>query len=836
MSDPTMQADPSDDAIVSAIDLWSAQAGLSALGADAPILVLDKSGVRVLYASPAAEGLRAGLARADGRIAPGVSFPALEGKSARVGERPRLVRLRLDPRGIAASTTCLVARIAVEDATTVLIVAPTGPVPVLRPLAGGSDGARPWQPPPPIEPVPSDETVVPPAAPRMDGRIVWQSDEANILRRVSGDETVARALTGRSWPDLFAGGTMEGEPLSAAIAGRATFRALEAAVVVPGGAETIEIDWSGAPTARAHQPFAGFAGFGLIRGRRPIEVQPMPPPPIDNQDADTAPASVEGSTLSATEHAAFREIARSLGSRFASDHGVSDQAQDKASEPPIATPRGSVTPFPISPRLLPVGPSAAELLDGLPIGALIHREAAILYVNPRALAMSGCPDLPALRASNAFAGLMREAQPDEGGTDDVVSVRTATGAVVPAILDRADIAWEGRRATLLLVRPAATAGEPIPGEMSPDREALDAIRADAARVLDSLPDGVLTLDEGGRILTLNGRAEGLLGRQAPAIIDQGLAGLFPRDAEPTVAAAIERAKRVGAWEGHVVMRGGDDTPVPVFLRVVRLPEGGARFCVTMRDRSEAEAGEAEIARQAETAATRKADFLAKVSHEIRTPLNNILGFADVMLSEPHGPLGAERDREYLRDIHASGSHVLRVVDDLVDLARIEAGRVDLSFTEIPLNDLVSGCITLMQPQAARDRIVVRTSFTPDLTTLVADERSIRQAALNVIANAIRFTEAGGQVIVSTTIAERGEVALRVRDTGIGMTTEEVEDALHPFRRIGVSGPAPGGGTGLGLTLTKALVEANRGRFRITSRKDEGTLVEMLFPVADARLA
>jgi signal transduction histidine kinase len=108
---------------------------------------------------------------------------------------------------------------------------------------------------------------------------------------------------------------------------------------------------------------------------------------------------------------------------------------------------------------------------------------------------------------------------------------------------------------------------------------------------------------------------------------------------------------------------------------------------------------------------------------------------------------------------------------------------------------------------------------------------MRQAALNIIANAIKFTEAGGQVIVSTTIAERGEVALRVRDTGIGMTTDEIEAALEPFREVSVSGPRKGGGTGLGLPLTKALVEANHGRFRITSRKDGGTLVEMVFSAA-----
>jgi signal transduction histidine kinase len=171
-----------------------------------------------------------------------------------------------------------------------------------------------------------------------------------------------------------------------------------------------------------------------------------------------------------------------------------------------------------------------------------------------------------------------------------------------------------------------------------------------------------------------------------------------------------------------------------------------------------------------------------------------------------------------------------LIDDLRDLAEIQAGRGKLTFTDLALNDLVSSCIAAQQARAARDRIVLRTSLAPDLPAMRADERSIRQAALTVLENAIRVSEAGGQVIISTTLAERGEIALRVRDTGTGMTEEELTNALEPFR-ADVGSDGEGEEKGFGLTLTKALVEVNRGRFRITSRKDEGTLVEMLFPAA-----
>jgi signal transduction histidine kinase len=267
------------------------------------------------------------------------------------------------------------------------------------------------------------------------------------------------------------------------------------------------------------------------------------------------------------------------------------------------------------------------------------------------------------------------------------------------------------------------------------------------------------------------------------------------------------------------------------MTVGRVSEGPDRkFCAVLRDITAFKKAEADLIaskRAAEDANAQKSDFLAKVSHEVRTPLNAIIGFAEVMLEERFGPVGNERYRDYLRDIHSSGRHVISLVNDLLDLAKIEAGRLELTFTGVNLNELVQSCVTLMQPQAARDRIVVRTSFSGKLPPVVADERSVRQIALNLVSNAIKFTDAGGQVIVSTAVTDRGEVAFRVRDTGIGMSATEVEAALEPFRQLATA--RKGGGTGLGLPLTKALVEANRGALQITSAPNEGTLVEVVFP-------
>ena len=136
---------------------------------------------------------------------------------------------------------------------------------------------------------------------------------------------------------------------------------------------------------------------------------------------------------------------------------------------------------------------------------------------------------------------------------------------------------------------------------------------------------------------------------------------------------------------------------------------------------------------------------------------------------------------------------------------------------------------MMQPQANRERIIIRTSLSSELPDVVADARSLRQILLNLLSNAIKFTEAGGQVIVSTAIEDNGEVAIRVRDTGIGMSDKDIETALQPFRQLATTKRDRGDGTGLGLPLTKALVEANRAGFAIDSTVNQGTLVKIAFP-------
>ena len=227
------------------------------------------------------------------------------------------------------------------------------------------------------------------------------------------------------------------------------------------------------------------------------------------------------------------------------------------------------------------------------------------------------------------------------------------------------------------------------------------------------------------------------------------------------------------------------------------------------------------------AASRRLDFLAKVSHEVRTPLNSILGFTELMLQERFGPIGNARYTGYVEDIHQSGLYALSLLNDLLDISKIEAGKFELDFTAVEVPELVEDCVNSLQPLAKRSRIVLRTSLAEKLPCVVADPRRLMQILLNLLTNAIKFTNAGGQVIVSGTMAD-GELRLRVRDNGVGMTKDEIAYAMQPFHQLDTS-PRKQSGTGLGLPITKALVDANRARLVLTSEPEVGTSADVIFP-------
>ena len=496
--------------------------------------------------------------------------------------------------------------------------------------------------------------------------------------------------------------------------------------------------------------------------------------------------------------------------------------EEKAAGQPVEEAAAAPSPF-------------AQLVDKLPVGVLVSRGEEPLYANRTLLDLLDYPDVDALAAAGMSKVFAR--QPDRPGEEERIALRSVTGEAIPVDARLATIDWQGAAASLMTFRRA----------MEPELQRhLDGLEEDLRNyeertneltsILDTATDGVIVLDGHGRILSVNRSAEALFGYDQNEIAGEPFTILLAPESHAVALDYIEGLKAGGVAsilnDGREVtgrVRQGGKCPLTMTIgRVSERPH--RKFCVVLRDMTASKKAEAELMaakRAAEEANAQKSDFLAKISHEIRTPLNAIIGFAEVMLEERFGPVGNERYKEYLKDIHVSGGHVISLVNDLLDLAKIEAGRLDLSFTSVKLNDVVASCVALMQPQANRERIVLRTSLAPHLPAVVADERSMRQIILNVLSNAVKFTDAGGQVIVSTALTDRGEVVVRVRDTGIGMNDKEIEAALEPFRQLATARRA--GGTGLGLPLTKALIEANRGSLAIKSAKNEGTLVEVTLP-------
>nr|WP_249731247.1 PAS domain-containing sensor histidine kinase [Chelatococcus sp. HY11] len=480
-------------------------------------------------------------------------------------------------------------------------------------------------------------------------------------------------------------------------------------------------------------------------------------------------------------------------------------------------------------------PSFAPLTDKLPIGILVSRGDDILYANRTLLDFLGYADITGLAAVGLWNLFASRAQVGDGAAP--IALKAANGDDLAVDARLTTLEWNGAPATLLSFR------------RSVEPEIADRIRAlegelvlhegqaqELSQILDTATDGVIILDDAGRILSLNRSAEALFGYDEGDIAGEFFTLLLAPESHVVAVDYLEGLKAGGVAsvmnDGREVVgrvRQGGHSPLTITMGRVSEPPN-RKFCVVARDMTAFKKAEADLMRAkkaAEEASAQKSDFLAKISHEIRTPLNAIIGFAEVMQEERFGPIGNERYKEYLSDIHVSGGHVISLVNDLLDLAKIEAGRLDLNFASVNLNEVVAGCVALMQPQASRSRIVLRTSLAPKLPPVVADERAMRQVVLNILSNAVKFTDAGGQVIVSTALTDRGEIALRVRDTGIGMSAAEIEQALEPFRQLATS--RRHGGTGLGLPLTKALVEANRGALSITSAKREGTLVEIVLP-------
>ena len=232
--------------------------------------------------------------------------------------------------------------------------------------------------------------------------------------------------------------------------------------------------------------------------------------------------------------------------------------------------------------------------------------------------------------------------------------------------------------------------------------------------------------------------------------------------------------------------------------------------------------------EAERANRAKSEFLANMSHELRTPLNAIIGFSE-MLESGYGGALSERQASYTKDIHDSGQHLLQIINNVLDMSKVEAGQYQLYEAAVDLRDVARASIAILSGRAREQGLSLELAIDPALPCVMADERTLRQVLLNLLSNAVKFTPHGGRVTVTGSVRPNGDLALHVQDTGIGIAAEALDLVMEPFRQANGSFSREYEGTGLGLTISKNFVELHGGKLAIESEVGAGTTVSVILP-------
>ncbi len=356
---------------------------------------------------------------------------------------------------------------------------------------------------------------------------------------------------------------------------------------------------------------------------------------------------------------------------------------------------------------------------------------------------------------------------------------------------------------------------------------------DLRALLDAFDDGAVLCDPAGRLDAANQSAAQLFGFDRDRAEALTLFDLLAPDSHPDLRAQLAGPAQPTPHRLEVLGRTRDGAPHPLAMTLVRAGDDG--LLALFRDIGGERQRERELLdlkRQLKRATGARTDAVAWISHELRPPVDDILRFTEVMSAERFGPIGDERYLTCVRDIRSSAERAATLINDLRDLSRIESGQFELSFASQSLNEVAEQAIAALQPQASRARVIIRTSLAQALPPVTADADALRQIVLNMIGASIHLANAGGQVIVSTVLSDNDTIALRVRDTGSGLTEEALAAALEPFHRPAPDAPSPLDTSGVNLSLTRALAEANRARFTLKNAPQSGALIEVAF-AADA---
>ena len=391
-----------------------------------------------------------------------------------------------------------------------------------------------------------------------------------------------------------------------------------------------------------------------------------------------------------------------------------------------------------------------------------------------------------------------------------------------------------RHQQIELKERASALEQKIAAEAERHRDALNESHQLLMRVIDAVPVMVAATDREGRYVFVNDWFSRRIGKPASQII--GLSPVEVRDDLPAHA-AMERDRRIiagldqpGAFEEVLPSGSGKRRVLLTSKALLRDPAGRPNLVVTasldITDRKAAELALVQAKEEAEIASRSKTEFLANMSHELRTPLNAIIGFSQVMADQHMGPLGSPRYIGYARDICTSAQHLLGIIGDILDVSKLEAGKIELDEEETEIPTLMRDVMQLVGERALDVEIDI--DLPASLPRLRADSLKLKQVLLNLITNAIKFSEAGERVLLSAQFDDSG-FHISVADQGIGMDAHEVETAVTRFGQVASPWSRRHPGTGLGLPLAIGLVELHGGKLRIDSQKNVGTTVTFSLP-------
>ncbi|MFC1673103.1 PAS domain-containing sensor histidine kinase [Pseudomonadota bacterium] len=416
--------------------------------------------------------------------------------------------------------------------------------------------------------------------------------------------------------------------------------------------------------------------------------------------------------------------------------------------------------------------------------------------------------------------------------------RKTTGA---AIQDTIDTVLYGAALIPLVILSSLLFASAFWRSQSAQSDATSA-REQLNAVIEANPDTIIVSDERGRITQTNSEIEKLLGYSREEIIGQAIEDLIPqnlRERHSNIRKTYfsERRHHLTGNMSMITAQRKNGSVIPVDIALGDFKIKGISYTVaSIRDMTEHREIENQLRDakdKAETFAKAKSEFLANMSHELRTPLNAIIGFSEALLSKTFGPFSNDRHEEYTTYVHNSGSHLLNIINDILDMSKVDAGKLDLYEEDVNIAEMVDTCFKMVEPRARNAGVLMTNNVVEQSIVLWADSTRMRQMLLNLLSNAVKFTDENGTVTMDACILEDGTCALSVADQGIGMNAEAIQVALEPFGQVENSMTRQQEGTGLGLPLTKSLAELHGGMLILESEEGIGTTATIHMPAERA---